>query len=200
MLLTPVNVNIKALCVKVHLPCYFVVEKFATSFHMADLWYGLQVRYHTTNHALELLPYYFVVEKFASFHVEDKLQSTYYLYFYRTIPILGGMKPLDQLRINVINEDHSRSIAINLDHFSSIMINLRSNTINFAHLPSLAFSHTHMRSLALTCTHMHSHVLTCAHMHSHVLTCAHMRSHALTCAQMCSNALFTCAHTLSDDV
>ena len=47
-----------------------------------------------------------------------------YLYFYRTIPILGGMKPLDQLRTNVINEDHSRSIAISWDHFCSIMINL----------------------------------------------------------------------------
>ena len=77
-------------------------------------------------------------------------------YFYCTIPILGGMKPLDQLRINVINEDHSRSIAINLDHFRSFMINLRSITINFAHLPLLGVSRIHMRSLGLTCTHLQS--------------------------------------------
>ena len=87
-------------------------------------------------------------------------------YFYCTIPILGGMKPLDRLQINVINEDHSWSIAINLDHFHSVMINLRSITINFAHLPSLAFSRAHMHSHALNCAQLRSLALICAHLQS----------------------------------
>ena len=56
MLPPPVNVNFKVLCVKVHLPYYFMVEKIATSLHVEDLWYGLQVQYNIIlhYHALEL--------------------------------------------------------------------------------------------------------------------------------------------------
>ena len=55
MLPTLVNANFKALCVKVHLPYYFMVEKFATSFHVEDLLYGLSVQYNIIlqYHALE---------------------------------------------------------------------------------------------------------------------------------------------------
>ena len=106
------------------------------------------------------------------YHSTWKINCNYLLLLYNTIPILGGMRPLDQLQINVINEDHSRSIAINLDHFSSIMINLRSITINFAHLPSLGFSRTHMGSLALTWAHLRSIALT-------ALNCAQLRSLAI---------------------
>ena len=126
MLLTLVNVNIKALCVKVHLPYYFMVEKFATSFHLEDFWYGLylgMVSYYNTMH---LNSYHTILLlKSLQYHSTWKINCRVPItYFYRTIPILGGMKPLDQLRINVINEDHSQSIAIRWDHFCSIMINL----------------------------------------------------------------------------